>query len=765
MGKAKILVVEDEIIVSADIQATLKNLGYDIVGSASTGEDAVRIVSKNEPDLILMDIMLQGDVDGVEAADQIKDLYNIPVVFLTAYSDDKTLARAKISEPFGYVVKPFDERELHTNIEIALHKHRIENELRESRQWFSTILTSIGDAIIAVDGNGDISYMNPVAEYMSGWTDGLGMGMPFEEVAEIIDEGDGQAITHTGESLLDYDRVKEMGNGLLLVAKNGAKRPVIGTVAPIFDENGEKTGSVFILKDITEKRLAEKALRSSERFNKDIVEHSPLGIIYIDINCKVIYVNRALTNLINIKYSEVANILGRPLQSIIKTEGAGFGKKIKELLNGKSISLDNIESRSRVGKSLLLNIYGAPRVDSEGEVMGGVIMILDTTEYAELENQLQHAQKMRAIGALAGGIAHDFNNILTLVKGNAELGILKSSEEEPLRKYFERIQSSAIRGTDLTKQLLLFGRSQMNYTKSLNLNIVVADTISILERTIDPKIEIKFNRKKQLWMIDADEGKMSQIIMNLCINAAQAMEEGGNLTITTANTEINQDYCKTNAEAFPGKFVQVSVEDTGCGISKENLNKIFEPFFSTKEGGKGSGLGLSVVYGIVNGHKGWITVSSKISKGTKFSIFLPRAENITDQIEEVEEEEPRGGNETILLVDDEAEARNLGRNILENYGYRLLLAKDGEEAVVVYRREKKNIDLVILDLMMPRKSGKDAFMEILKINPEVKVIIYSGFDKVLQVQEMLKKGAKKFIQKPYQIRQLLRDVRAVLDMK
>jgi len=764
MEKTKILVVEDESIVNSDIQATLKNLDYEIAGSVASGEDAVKSVTKTKPDLILMDIKLKGEIDGVEAAEQIKALFNIPIVFLTAYSDENTLQRAKITEPYAYVVKPFEERELHTNIEIALYRHKTEKELRESRQWFSTILTSIADAIIAVDGNGNISYMNPVAEHMTGWTDGLAMGMPFDEIVEIKDESDSKVITYKTVSTLNFKRVGELGNDMVMVGKKGFKRPVFGSVAPIFDENGKKTGSVFILKDITESKLAEKALRSSEKFNKDIVEHSPLSIIYIDADSNVIYANRMLAELIHIDYSEIGRLIGQPLKNAIKTDYAGFAYKIKELLNGKSIDLKKIECRSRLGKTIYLNIYGAPRLDSEGEVTGAVIMLLDLTDYIELENKLHYGEKMRAIGALAEGIAHDFNNILTMVKGNAELGMIKSSVDEALIKYLERIQSSANLGIDLTKQLLLFGRSQMNCTKSLSLNNIIADTISILERTIDPRIEIIFDKENGLWVIDADEGKMNQVVMNLCINAAQAMADGGKLLITTKNVTIDDEYCQTNSDASEGKYVQVNIADTGIGIPKENLQKIFEPFFSTKESGGGNGLGLSVVYGIVHGHNGWITISSGVEAGTKFSIYLPRTESVTEYMESMDEEEPRGGNETILLVDDEAEVLDLNKTILENYGYHTLLAKDGKEAVYVYRQERKNIDLVILDLIMPRKSGKDAYKELVKLNSNVKVIIYSGINDATQIQNMLDLGAKKFIQKPSNIRQLLREVRAVLDM-
>ena len=763
----RIMVVEDENIVNADIQSTLKALGYEIAASATSGEQALSKVGEARPDLILMDIMLRGDMDGVESAEQIRHQYNIPIVFLTAYSDDATLQRAKITEPFGYVIKPFEERELHTNIEIALHKHKIEMELRESRQWFSTVLSSIGDGVIATDNNGSVSLMNPVAEFMTGWDNELALGRTIEDVTRILNESTKEEYDvskfHFDEN---NDRII-LDENTLLEAKGGAIRSISGIATAILDDNGKKFGSVIIFRDISDRKLAEKALRASEKFNRDLVNQSPIGILYLDISQRVEFINPAFAKILSIDPDEYKAAIGRPFGEFINLNQKGINSKIKKLFEGEIISVEGVEKQTASGKIYFLNLYGAPRFDSVGDVIGGVIMSLDMTDYIELENQFRQAQKMKAIGALSGGIAHDFNNILTLIKGNAELAMMKMDKENPVYKYMERVQNSVIRGTGLTKELLLFGRRQLNQTKVTSINLIIKETVMILERTIDPRIKLNFESSPDLWNVSVDIGKMSQVFMNLCLNARDAMPEGGNLTIRTENSTVDEAYCKFNTDARPGDYVKITVSDSGFGIPEDNIEHIFEPFFTTKEYGKGTGLGLSVVYGIVHGHNGWITIDSVIDEGTHFTIFLPKSTEETDKSEESSEEDsqPPTGGETILLVDDDLEVRSLGQTLLEKYGYKVVLAEDGEEGVVVYRKDRDKIDLVILDLYMPRKSGRDALVEILEINPKVKVIIYSGFNKVPQIQEMLKLGAKKFIQKPYRMKQLLQDVRDVIDGK
>ncbi len=276
-------------------------------------------------------------------------------------------------------------------------------------------------------------------------------------------------------------------------------------------------------------------------------------------------------------------------------------------------------------------------------------------------------------------------------------------------------------------------------------------------------IEIKTEKDPNLYVIQADTGQMNQVLMNLMINACDAMPEGGTLTVKSENVTVNEEYCQFKSEAIPGKHIRLIVKDTGTGIPPENLERIFEPFFSAKEIGKGTGLGLAMVYGIVKGHNGWIDVESTPGKGASFSIYLPMTKVQTIVEDEETAKELHGGYEMVLIVDDEESVRNYGQALLENFGYTAITASDGIKALEIYNQEKEKINLVILDLSMPRKSGRETLNDLLKINPSIKVIVSSGFDKSGPIQELLEMGAKGFVQKPYRMEEMLGVVRKVLN--
>ena len=395
----------------------------------------------------------------------------------------------------------------------------------------------------------------------------------------------------------------------------------------------------------------------------------------------------------------------------------------------------------------------------------------DITERKEAEKekermqvQLRQAQKMEAVGTLAGGIAHDFNNLLQAVQGYAQLLLLKKDGDDDGQRELQQIVRAAERGADLTQQLLTFSRKIESELQPIDFNREVENVRLLLERTIPKMIEVEFHLAEDLKMVNADPGQIEQILMNLAVNAKDAMPDGGELIVETANVILDQDYCKIHRVSNPGSYVQLTVTDTGHGIDKMTIEHIFEPFYTTKETGKGTGLGLATVYGIVKSHKGHIVCYSEPDEGTTFKIYLPTIDSI-QEARKVEEHQaaPEGGSETILLVDDEEPIRGLGTQILEEFGYTVLTAADGESALQLYSEEQEKIDLVILDLIMPGMGGKLCLLELLKINLEAKVAIASGYSPDGPTREILKNGAKGFISKPYDLRQMLKVVREVLD--
>ncbi len=389
-------------------------------------------------------------------------------------------------------------------------------------------------------------------------------------------------------------------------------------------------------------------------------------------------------------------------------------------------------------------------------------------ELKNTQEQLLHAQKMESIGILAGGFAHDFNNLLSGVLGYASLIKQQITYEHPLFSYVNVIEKSALRASKLTRQLLIFSR-QGNFQRKLQrINKVIDDTLMILSRTIDKRIQINTNLAANLPFIKMDESQIEQVLLNLCINASDAMKGSGTLTITTEyiqKDEIPQEALDNKSDAG---FVRISISDTGEGIPSTIQNKIFDPFFTTKSKDRGTGLGLSMVYGIVKDHGGFVDFDTKTGKGTTFYVYLPASlKKPADRVESPSDKaEQYSGNETILLVDDEAMIRDLAQTALGSYGYRVLLANDGIEALDIYHAQKNVIDLVVLDLAMPKMNGIETFEAMKAINPSVRAIICSGFSPDINRDSPLKKlGIEAYINKPYRIQELLKIIRSVLEHK
>jgi len=400
--------------------------------------------------------------------------------------------------------------------------------------------------------------------------------------------------------------------------------------------------------------------------------------------------------------------------------------------------------------------------DDKGNHIGGISIIRDITEKKSLERQLLQSQKMETISTLAGGIAHDFNNILGGILGYASFVKTLIKEENKIYKYIDNIEASAIRAANLTNQLLSFSRGGKYESRPLDINKIIRETLKVLYSSIDKSISIKTLLIPELLSVEGDASQIQQVFLNLFVNARDAMPEGGNLQIETKNVYLDQTFCKTHPGAKPGKYVHIAISDTGIGIKKETIDRIFEPFFTTKGKEKGSGLGLSVVYGIVKNHGGYVSVYSELGKGSIFKVYLPASskpilEEKESEISEVE------GKESILVIEDEEVIRNLVKEGLEDLGYTVLTAEDGEIGIDIYGERKREINLVILDLILPKMSGKIIYQKLKAIDPQIKVLLSSGYSQSGQAQELLNQGVEGFIQKPFKIKELAREIRAVLD--
>jgi PAS domain S-box-containing protein len=510
--------------------------------------------------------------------------------------------------------------------------------------------------------------------------------------------------------------------------------------------------------EVRERQQAEKALRHSEARARTLIENLEHEVYLKDRELRFVAANGT--------FCEGAGCCESDL--VGKTESAFFPRELAErheleerrvLESGATLEVE--ETVERRGKPRTIRTVRT-LVKEGGEVAGVLGICCDVTEQRLREKQLLDGQKMEAIGQLAGGVAHDFNNLLTAILGNLSLILDDLPEWDPCREMAGVAEQAGRRAAELTRQLLGFSRLTVLRQQPIDLACVVREVVAILHRTIDPRISLEVEGDAALWTVKADPGQMNQVLMNLCLNARDAMPTGGRLLLQTSNVTLSPEEARQHVDARAGEYVRLRVSDTGEGIAPEIRRRIFEPFFTTKGPGKGTGLGLAMVYGIIKQHEGWIGCHSDPGRGTRFDIYLPCCGQSVPIVAAVEPVGPSGGSETVLLVDDEQMIRTLGSAILERAGYRVLLAEDGEQAVEMYRRQREKIDLVVLDLTMPRLSGQDAFRQMELIDPSVRVLFASGYSSEAVSPEELDQVAG-FIGKPYRMDELTRAVREALD--
>lgn len=516
---------------------------------------------------------------------------------------------------------------------------------------------------------------------------------------------------------------------------------------------------IALARDITEREKAEQAIREGEQKLKAIFEASPDPMVVYDKDGILQYLNPAFTRVFGWTLEE---LYGRIVPYIPKDQEDISTVKIKELYETEGPVRLETRRLNKKGEQLDIIISAAPISDFDGRTIGMVVNLTDITARKKLEFQLQQAHKMEAIGTLAGGIAHDFNNLLQAISGYAQIILLRRKEEDQGVRELNEILSLCDRAAQLIQQLLTFSRKVESKKRPIDANLEVCQVKELFERTLPRMIDIELHLADNLMTINADPVQVEQILMNLGSNARDAMPEGGRLIIETANVYLDDEYCKYHRGAIPGDYVLVSVTDTGQGMDKDTLEHIFEPFFTTKELGKGTGLGLASVYGIVKNHGGYITCQSELGRGTVFSIYLPAGRHYELTPETVKTLDPvKGGDETILVVDDDAWIRDTATEVLRYYGYRVLLASNGEKAVDIYK--SNTIDLVILDLSMPGMGGYKCMKALVAYDPAVKVLIASGYSTDTHVKDTVELGAAGFLAKPFQLNDILANVRQVLD--
>jgi signal transduction histidine kinase/CheY-like chemotaxis protein len=466
----------------------------------------------------------------------------------------------------------------------------------------------------------------------------------------------------------------------------------------------------------------------------------------------------------------------RCVRALDSPEGCGFGPNCHECVVRRSIvdTYETGQSHHQVETTLPLSVKGKEQVitllfSSTRVMVAHQAMVLlslqDISEYKKLESQLHHSQKMESIGTLAGGIAHDFNNILTAISGYGEISLMSMSTEDPHRQNIEHMLEASRRAASLAKDLLLFSRKQFSDKKNTELNGIVRSVDKFLRRVIGEDIACTITLDEGEIGVCADAHQIEQVLMNLAINSRDALPSGGSLSITTGRITLDDSFRAVHGYGDSvSVYAVLTVADTGVGMDEETRVQIFDPFFTTKEVGKGTGLGLAVVYGIIKQHDGYITVFSEPGAGSTFRIYLPIMESARKVIpKDIQQKKPGRGSETILLAEDDETVRNMVLSLLGSFGYEVIVAVDGEDAVIKYRENRERVHLLLFDVIMPNKSGKDAYDEIKEIEPDIKVIFASGYASDAIYQKTLANNNVMLISKPYLPTNLLTMVRSVLD--
>jgi len=1032
-----------------ELRARLQRWGFTVPATVATGEDAIAATLQHQPHLVLMDIWLQGPMDGIRAAERIHQSLDTPIIYVTANADESTLERAKRTEPYGYVLKPFEELELRTTIEIALYKHAVESKIKESEQWLSTTLTSIGDAVIATNDNGVVTFINPVALELMRVTREEVLGKDLGEIFRIVDESTRATAANPADAALANGEIHRPTHQTLLLASDGTEIPIYYNVAPIRSAKGSHQGVVLVFRDVTERiraeqlqsalyriseaatsasdlptlfasvhqivagllpaknfylalcdparasisfpyfvdeydaamgpqilaarpfgrgitefliqsegtlllsretlhqladqkeitiigtvpyfwlgtplrtadgqtigavavqsytegvgysirdkdvlefvstqiamaierKRAEQTLRESEERFRTIFARSAVGIGITDIRTRrIIESNVALQTMLGYSAAELrekttidlthpediadeietnrklleghtdhfvtekrwirkdGNIVwGRITTSLVKDPtgtplfGIGLMEDItqkndaEEKIREQAALLDHAQdaicvrdleskitywnkgaerlygwtSREVIGRNefdlLLKDISpelgrAQKEVLQDGEWVGELtqktktgdevivqshwtlvrngigdpmsVLVINTnmTDRKKLEAQFLRAQRLESIGTLAGGIAHDLNNVLSPIMLAAHL--LRSRTSEPaMRRWIDTIESSAQRGAGILSQVLTFARGAAGKRMVVQPKHLLKEMGKIASETFPRSIDTTVDVPRDLWTITGDPTQLHQVLMNLCVNARDAMPAGGALTIKGENVVLDEASARQVIDAVPGRYIMLTVSDTGTGIPAQIIEKVFEPFFTTKEPGRGTGLGLSTVHAIVKSHKGFIRVFSTPGKGTEFQIYLP-SQSAGETPDAVEEQglALTGSGELILVIDDERMILDMTEETLGSSGYRVLTAANGKEGVALYARQANQVHAVLVDMMMPQMDGLAVIQALRRMNPGVKILAMSGVPRE-GGDDPVQKMAQNFLSKPFTAATLLRALREIL---
>jgi two-component system cell cycle sensor histidine kinase/response regulator CckA len=641
-------------------------------------------------------------------------------------------------------------------------RRRADDALRRSEQRYRLLAENISDVIGLYDLGMNAVYVSPSVQQLRGYTPDEVIAQPkmgalapgsrdlamrvFQEEIEIERSGRG-------------DPARSRTVEFEVLCKDGTTVWTESKLTAVRDSSGSLTGFIAVSRDITERKRVEETLRDTSQTLRTLIDASVLAIVALDRNGRVTLWNNAATRLFGWSAQEV---LGQPLPAVPEDRRAEFEAGRVRSQAGEDVVYETHWCR-KDGNLVDVLRSSAAIFSPQGELAGSMAIFVDMTERKQLEEQLRQAAKMEGIGRLAGGIAHDFNNLLTVIGGRSYLLLSQLPAGHAMRRDLLLIQQTGNRAAALTRQLLAFSRKQTLTPAVIDLNEIVSGMRTLLERVLGEDVGIIIDLDSSLGHVTADPGQLEQVVLNMAVNARDAMPEGGQLTLETRHVDVDPTYARQRVELAPGPYEVLSIGDTGVGMDAATVARVFEPFFTTKPVGKGTGLGLATAYGIVKQSGGHITVYSEPGSGTTFRIYLPRTESSESAPVAVEETAARRGTEVVLLAEDDVNLRALTRDILASQGYTVLESRDVEDAIRIAEHQDGTIHLLLTDVVMPHMSGRALAAAVKRFRPEVKVLYTSGYTDDAIIHHGVLDPGTALLQKPFSPAALGRKVREVLD--
>lgn len=766
--KRKVLIVDDDRALRKLIIKTLNKNNFDVL-EAATGEAAIREIDEDSSLLLLLDQKLP-DMTGRDIVDSLSEKgKKVPFVVMTGQGDERLAVDMMKYGALDYLIKDMELLDIlpgvlnrvFRNIETENRLKAAEEALKESEKRFRSIFENTES--IGVQGyNKDrkVIYWNKASENFYGYKCREVLGERLEDLI-IPDEIRDDVVK--GISRWINEGIPIPASELELKRSDGSKIVVFSNHVMIKNKNNEPEMYCIDI-DLTQQKQTEADLKKALEKNEALLNANPDMMFVFDAECNIVDCHPKVRTKEH--YTDPNVFLGKNVDEILPSDISILTRKsVESVLKNKvsEYSTYNLEVNGEI------QYFEARHVPSgDDEVLAIVRNITDQVktenEREKLQHQLTQSQKMESVGRLAGGVAHDFNNMLSVIIGYTQLSLERIDSYNPLYSNLQEVKKAAERSANLTKQLLAFARKQTITPKVFDLNEAVGGMYKMLIRLIGEDIDLVWLPNEEPMMIEVDPSQIDQILANLCVNARDAIKDTGKITIETSNIVIDEEYCKENSSFVPGDYIVLSVSDDGSGMDNETLSHLFEPFYTTKEIGRGTGLGMATVYGIIKQNNGFITVDSEVGKGTTINMYLPRYKDKKEQQEENSLNlTDIKGHETILLVEDEPAILAMTTKMLEAVGYTVIKAESPVDAIELAKENIGDIHLLITDVIMPEMNGRDLAKSILFIYPDIKRLFMSGYTaSVIAHHGVLNEGVN-FIHKPFNFEDLVKKVREVLD--